>query len=144
MRPTAVLAYRLQWTEYIESSRHRWGATVVTWSRLVTVTLIPEGAAMPLQNVPVPAANEPLRKLLLIESIGTSAPFAIVPVKQCEGTAMPPQELADAKVQWARRAGYTVITRDVPEMFAPYNAVIRVSDRGTEDLQRDYLAELAT
>lgn len=47
-----------------------------------------------------------------------------------------------AKVQWAERAQYTILTRDVPASFAPYNAVIRISERGTEDRQRDYLAQL--
>jgi len=30
----------------------------------------------------------------------------------------------------------------VPSNFAPFNAVIRISESGTEDRKRDYLAEL--
>jgi hypothetical protein len=46
------------------------------------------------------------------------------------------------KIRWAERVRYTILTDDVPASFGPYNAVIRVSERGTEDQQRDYLAHL--
>jgi hypothetical protein len=83
-----------------------------------------------------------LRKLLLIESVGESEPFEIVPVRQCHGSAMTADESVAVKVRWAEKAGYRVLTRNVPDIFAPYNAVIHVSERGTEDRRLDYLAEL--
>ncbi len=84
----------------------------------------------------------PLRALQLIQTVGDSEPLAIVPIVQTLGTAVAPEDRMAAKVRWAERAQYTVLTWDVPTSFAPYNAVIRVSERGTEDRQRDYLAHL--
>jgi len=55
---------------------------------------------------------------------------------------MSAEDLMAAKVRWAERAEYIVLTRTVPAEFAPYNAIIRVSEAGTEDRDRDYLAEL--
>jgi hypothetical protein len=83
-----------------------------------------------------------LRALQLIETVGGSQPFRIVPIVQEQGTAMTPADRMAAKVRWAERAEYTVLTPDIPASFAPYNAVIRISERGTEDTQRDYLALL--
>lgn len=91
--------------------------------------------------VPPPVISGALKRLMLIESVGETEPIQIVPVKQCQGTAMGADESAATKVKWAQKAGYRVVTRNVPDTFAPFNAVIRVSDRGTEDRQRDYLAE---
>lgn len=84
----------------------------------------------------------PLRALMLIESVGDIEPFDIVPVSQCRGTAVTPEEAMATRVKWAHKAGYSVLTKDVPAQFAPYNAVIRVSESGTEDLNRDYLARI--
>jgi hypothetical protein len=84
----------------------------------------------------------PLRALQLIETVGDSRPFAIVPVMQALGSAMTPNDRMAAKVRWAEQATYAILTRDVPAAFAPYNTVIRVSERGTEDSQRDYLAHM--
>lgn len=87
------------------------------------------------------AENErTLRALQLIQTVGEREPFAIVPVSYAQGSAMPVTELMAAKVKWAQRAGYTVLPVSVPHRFAPYNAVIRVSERGTEDHMLDYLA----
>lgn len=90
---------------------------------------------------PTPVVTGALKRIMLIESVGETEPHDIVPVKQCQGTAMGADESAATKVKWAQKAGYRVVTRNIPDTFAPYNAVIRVSDRGTEDRQRDYLAE---
>lgn len=84
----------------------------------------------------------PLRALQLIESVGESAPYRIVPVMQQQGSAMSPNDRMAAKVRWAERATYAILSSDVPAAFAPYNTVIRVSERGTEDTQRDYLAHM--
>lgn len=88
-------------------------------------------------------SNEtPLRALQLIESVGDVQPFHIVPIMMASGSAVTPADLMATKIRWAERASYTVLTNDVPDSFAPYNAVIRVSERGTEDSRRDYLAHL--
>jgi hypothetical protein len=84
----------------------------------------------------------PLRALQPIETVGDGEPFTIVPIPQRLGGAVSPGDSMAAKVRWAERAEYTVLTRDVPASFAPYNAVIRISESGTEDRQRDYLAHL--
>ncbi|HLJ66355.1 MAG TPA: hypothetical protein VKX16_03225 [Chloroflexota bacterium] len=84
----------------------------------------------------------PLRALELIETVGDVEPFTIVPIRQAFGAVTAPADRMTAKVRWAERAEYTILTRDVPARFAPYNAVIRISARGTEDMQRDYLAHL--
>ena len=81
-----------------------------------------------------------IRALQLIESVGNTAPFLIRPISLRQGTAMPAEDVMAAKVKWARRAGYRVLTRNVPADFAPYNAVIQISEKGTEDRNRDYLA----
>ena len=91
---------------------------------------------------PAISPESPLRALQLIEAVGDAEPFRIVPITMAAGTAVTPAELMATKVRWAERASYTVLTNDVPASFAPYNAVIRVSERGTEDSQRDYLAHL--
>jgi hypothetical protein len=49
-------------------------------------------------------------------------------------------EMMSAKVAWANRAGYRILTRDIPSSLAPYNALIRVNEKGTEDRELDYLA----
>jgi hypothetical protein len=87
-----------------------------------------------------PAPEGPLQALQLIEPVGDSQPFRIVPIMQASGTAVSAAELMATKVRWAERASYIVLTEDVPASFAPYNAVIRVSAQGTEDNHRDYLA----
>jgi hypothetical protein len=56
---------------------------------------------------------------------------------------MPAEEVMAAKVKWALKAGYTILTKNVPGKFAPFNSVIRVSEAGTEDQNRDYLARIA-
>ena len=86
--------------------------------------------------------EETLQALQLIESVGDREPFQIVPVSHRYGTVMPANEVMAAKVRWALKAGYRVLTRNVPGTFAPYNAVIRVSEAGTEDQKRDYLASI--
>ena len=82
----------------------------------------------------------PLRALQLIETVGEGEPFEIHPVSQRSGSVVSADEIMTARVKWANRAQYTVLTRNVPERFAPYNAVIRVI--GTEDYRVDYLAQL--
>lgn len=84
----------------------------------------------------------PLRALQLIESVEDAAPFTIVPIMQALGSAITPSDRMAAKVRWAENATYSIITRDVPAAFAPFNTVIRVSERGTEDSRRDYLAHM--
>jgi hypothetical protein len=84
-----------------------------------------------------------LLALRQIQSLGDSTPFRIVPVSLHQGSAMPVEELMAAKVRWAAKAGYSVLTQDVPLEFYPYNAVIRVDERGTEDRDLDYLARIA-
>lgn len=91
---------------------------------------------------PMIDASNGLQGLLLIESVGESEPFHIVPVAQCQGTAMSVDDVMATKVKWATKAGFRVLTRSVPAAFAPYNAIIRVSRAGTEDQRRDYLAEI--
>ncbi len=83
-----------------------------------------------------------LRSLQLIETVGDSEPFHIVPVFVRQGTAQAPNEVMALKVKWAEKATYRVLTRRVPDQFAPYNAIIRISEIGTEDFRRDYLAEI--
>jgi hypothetical protein len=87
-----------------------------------------------------PMEMGPLRALQLIETVSDFEPFDIVPVREAFGTVMTPEDRMIAKVRWAERVQYTVLTRDIPLSYAPYNAVIRMS--GTEDRQRDYLAHL--
>lgn len=86
--------------------------------------------------------GQTLNALQPIQSVGDDEPFPIVPVSVSQGSVMPPEDVMAAKVRWAIRAGYSVLTTHVPPRFAPYNAVIRVSERGTEDRDRDYLAQI--
>jgi hypothetical protein len=83
-----------------------------------------------------------LRALQLIETVGDARPVRIAPVVHAQGSVMNANDRMAAKVRWAEQANYAILTRDVPDSFAPYNAVIRVSESGTEDKQRDYLAQL--
>jgi hypothetical protein len=88
------------------------------------------------------ASSLPLQALQAIESVGDRQPFRIVVIAVREGTVMTAEELMTAKVRWACKAGYRVVTRTIPSLFAPYNAIIRVSEAGTEDSNRDYLAKI--
>jgi hypothetical protein len=84
-----------------------------------------------------------LRGLQLIKTAGDDQPFRIVPLFPPQGAVMTPEEVMTVRIKWAEKAGYQVLTNDVPREFAPYNAVIRVSAAGTEDRNRDYLAHIA-
>jgi hypothetical protein len=84
-----------------------------------------------------------LRGLQLIQSVGDNEPFRIVPVFPPHGAVMSAEEVMAVRIKWAEKAGYSILTNDVPGEFAPYNAVIRVSGAGTEDKNRDYLAQIA-
>jgi hypothetical protein len=84
-----------------------------------------------------------LQRLQLIKTVGDSQPFRIVPLFPPQGAVMSPEEVMAVRIKWAEKAGYRVLTNDVPGEFAPYNAVIRVSEAGTEDRNRDYLAQIA-
>ena len=79
-----------------------------------------------------------LQSLKLIENIGDSEPYRIIPVVQCQGGAASEEDVMAARVKWANKALFHVLTRDVPPEFAPYNAIIRI--RYTEDRRTDYLA----
>jgi hypothetical protein len=83
-----------------------------------------------------------LKSLRPIKTVETLSPLTIIPAPLSRGLASTDDELMDRKVDWAIRAGFGVLTRDVPASFAPFNAVIRISARGTEDADRDYLAVL--
>lgn len=85
-------------------------------------------------------ADGSLRALQLIETVHETEPLSVVLILQCSGSAVSPEEAMEARVRWANKAGYVVLTRNVPQQFAPYNAVIRVL--GTEDRRADYLATL--
>jgi hypothetical protein len=87
--------------------------------------------------------SDTLRRLQLIKSVGDQQPFRIEPLFLPHGAVMSPEEAMAVRVKWAKKAGYSVLTKDVPGEFAPYNAVIRVSGAGTEDQNRDYLAQIA-
>lgn len=78
-----------------------------------------------------------------IESIDVNQPFTITPSLVRYGSVQTSTELMASRVLWAQRATYEVLTREVPPEFAPYNAIIRISERGTEDQNRDYLAQIA-
>ena len=86
--------------------------------------------------------NQVLRGLQLIQSVGETEPFKIVPVFPPHGAVMSAEEVMAVRIKWAEKAGYSILTQDVPSEFAPYNAVIRVSGAGTEDRNRDYLAQI--
>jgi len=83
-----------------------------------------------------------LKSLQPIKTVETLSPLTIVPAPLSHGLVSTDDELMVKKVEWANRAGFEVLTRDVPASFAPFNAVIRISERGTEDADRDYLAVL--
>lgn len=82
-----------------------------------------------------------LRALQLIKSVGDAEPYQIAPITQHQGSIRAATDVMAAKVRWADKAGYAVLTRTVPQSFAPFNAIIRVSEIGTEDQDRDYLAQ---
>lgn len=82
-----------------------------------------------------------LRAIELIETIDESEALDIVFVFQSAGSCVGPDEAMEARVKWANKARYRVLTRNIPGKFAPYNAVIRILD--TEDFRSDYLAVLA-
>lgn len=82
-----------------------------------------------------------IHALQLIESVGDSEPFRIVPVSQAHGKVMTADEVMTAKIRWVQKAGYRVVTKNIPQEFWPFNAVIRIHASGTEDQLRDYLAE---
>lgn len=84
-----------------------------------------------------------LRGLQLIKSVGDSQPFRIEPLFPPHGAVMSQEEVMAVRIKWAEKAGYSVLTNNVPGEFAPYNAVIRVSGAGTEDKNRDYLAQIS-
>jgi hypothetical protein len=86
--------------------------------------------------------SQKLKSLQPIKTVLTLSPLTIVPAPLSRGLASTDDELMVRKVDWAIRAGFEVLTRDVPASFAPFNAVIRINDRGTEDADRDYLAVL--
>lgn len=81
-----------------------------------------------------------LQALELIETVEIVEPLRISLVTQRLGACQSTEDLMARRVKWANTARYRVLTRSVPEQFAPYNAVIRVI--GTEDLRTDYLAVL--
>lgn len=89
-----------------------------------------------------PVPTGPLRALQPIETVGHGEPFTIVPVIEALGDVVTPADRMAAKVRWAERAQYAILTRTVPASFSPYNAIIRINERGTEDTRRDYLAHL--
>jgi hypothetical protein len=84
-----------------------------------------------------------LRALRPVETVTGPEPFDIVPIVEAEGHVVPAEDRMAARVRWAERAKYTILTRGVPASFAPYNALIRIQEDGTEDRERDYLAQLA-
>lgn len=83
-----------------------------------------------------------LQSLLLIETVAPDTTTEIIPIRQITGSASTDGEVMARKIQWANKAGFDIVTHDVPSTFAPYNAVIRISASGTEDRNRDYLAQL--
>ncbi|HCG03220.1 MAG TPA: hypothetical protein DEV93_22115 [Chloroflexi bacterium] len=86
--------------------------------------------------------SQNLQSLVLIETVAPDTATQIVPIRQITGSASTDGEVMARKIQWANKAGFSVVTHDVPSNFAPFNAVIRISESGTEDRKRDYLAEL--
>lgn len=83
-----------------------------------------------------------LHALRLIETLSSTDDLRIVPVPIAEGSALSHDEMMTRKIEWATRAEFEVLSTDVPESYAPFNAVIRIKASGTEDNLRDYLAEL--
>lgn len=86
----------------------------------------------------------PLRARHRIETLGDGEPLTIVPIIQAPGSVSAPGDGMAARVCWAERAQSTRLTRNVLRAFAPYNAIIRISERGTEDRQRDSLAHVVS
>jgi hypothetical protein len=83
-----------------------------------------------------------LTSLKQINTVSTLSPLRIEFTAHARGVASTDDELMARKVLWAHKAGFDVLTTDVPASFAPFNAVIRISHLGTEDFNRDYLAVL--
>ena len=83
-----------------------------------------------------------LHSLRSIATLNTLSPLNIEFTNQARGSVSTDDEMMAKKVVWATKAGFDVLTNDVPHSFAPYNAVIRISEAGTEDRNRDYLAIL--
>jgi hypothetical protein len=83
-----------------------------------------------------------LQSLQLIETVAAEGETNIRPIRQITGSASTDGEVMARKIQWANKAGYEVVSVNVPSTFAPYNAVIRIDAGGTEDRNRDYLAQL--
>ena len=81
--------------------------------------------------------------LVPIETVDELEEGGIIARVICRGPLSEDEEFMSRRVQWANRATFTVLSREVPGSFAPYNAVIRISAAGTEDIQLDYLAVLA-
>jgi hypothetical protein len=77
-----------------------------------------------------------------IQHVGDRTPFHIKLLSFRQGTAAPVEEMMAAKVKWAEKVGYRTLTRDIPPEFYPYNAVIRMNERNTEDRNLDYLARM--
>jgi len=99
-------------------------------------------AAQEVRPESVAMGARTLKALTLIKSVGDTEPFAIVLLVASQGTAMTASELMAARVKWASKAGYRVLSNNVPDTLAPYNAVIRLSETGTEDHNLDYLAHI--
>jgi hypothetical protein len=93
------------------------------------------------QAVPPPAGT--LLAAVPIETVRDPSDPKIVLITHRQGSATSAEELMDRKVKWAMKAGYQVLTRNIPARFAPHNAIIRISEQGTEDQNRDYLATIA-
>ncbi|MGH2447750.1 MAG: hypothetical protein ACRDFS_04000 [Chloroflexota bacterium] len=93
-------------------------------------------------NTTVEPTNRPagaLCAIQLIETVGEREPFDIVPAaSRFSGNASSASDVMAAKVKWATKAGYVLLTTNVPKHCSPYTAIIRVI--GTEDYMRDYLA----
>jgi hypothetical protein len=89
-----------------------------------------------------PVSESGLQSLVPIETLDDRPQGTIVVRNVTQGPWHEDEELMAQRVQWANRATFTVLDCAVPPSFAPYNAVIRISEAGTEDRQRDYLAVL--
>ena len=76
-----------------------------------------------------------------IETLSDRRPLRIVPLAYAQGTAIPAEELMAARVKWVTKVGYRILTESVPAEFWPYNTVIRLDERNTEDHNLDYLAQ---
>jgi hypothetical protein len=80
--------------------------------------------------------------LVPIETVDEAIEGGIIARPICRGPLSEDEEFMSRRVQWANRATFTVLDCEVPGSFAPYNAVIRISAAGTEDIHLDYLAVL--